>query len=78
MDNNNIFIEIEGGKIKEYKRSKNFKIICTQNPKSGGFVSIREDLSEFLQRFQVINFDRFSMEELQEIAKLINEKKKNI
>lgn len=75
LENNSIFMEIEGGKMKGCGRSKNFKIICTQNPKSGGFVSIREDLSEFLQRFQVINFDRFSIEELQEIAKLIHYKK---
>jgi midasin (ATPase involved in ribosome maturation) len=62
----------------KYKKSKDFRIICTQNPKSGGFVSLREDLSEFLQRFQVIYFDRFSAQELNNIALLIHKKKTNI
>ena len=74
LDSEEIYIEATGGKIIKFQKSKNFRIICTQNPKSGRFTSIREDISEFLQRFQVINFDRFSVQELKEIAKLINEK----
>ena len=75
LDSEEIYIESTGGKIIKFKKSKNFRIICTQNPKSGGFTAIREDLSEFLQRFQIINFDRFSVQELKEIAILIHKKK---
>ena len=74
IDSKVLYIEVNG-KLLKYKKSKDFRIICTQNPKSGGFVSIREDLSEFLQRFQVIYFDRFSAQELNNIALLIHKKK---
>ena len=77
IDSKVLYIEVNG-KMLKYKKSKDFRIICTQNPKSGGFVSIREDLSEFLQRFQVIYFDRFSAQELNNIALLIHKKKTNI
>ena len=53
---------------KKYFRNENFMIICTQNPNSGGFASKREDISEFLQRFQIVNFNKFKKEELMKIA----------
>ena len=52
LDSDEICVEIPGRKNKKkYYRNPDFMIICTQNPNSGAFVSKREDLSEFLQRF---------------------------
>ena len=76
LDSDEICVEIPGRKKKnQYYRNKDFMIICTQNPNSGGFASKREDLSEFLQRFQIVNFNKFTENELKEIAIKIAEKK---
>ena len=75
LDSDVISVEISGRKMKKNYRHKNFKIICTQNPNSGGFASKRENLSEFFQRFQIINFEKFTNKELKEIAIGISEKK---
>ena len=65
LDSDEICVEIPGRKKKQkYYRNPDFMIICTQNPNSGGFASKREDLSEFLQRFQIVNFNRFKDDEL--------------
>ena len=76
LDSNEICIEISGRKMKKNQRHKDFKIICTQNPNSGSFASKREDLSEFFQRFQIVNFDKFSNKELKDIAIGIAKKNK--
>ena len=76
LDSDEICVEIPGRKKKQkYYRNPDFMIICTQNPNSGGFASKREDLSEFLQRFQIVNFNRFTEDELKEIGIKIAEKK---
>ena len=68
-------LKFQKGKRKKYFRNEDFLIICTQNPNSGAFASKREDLSDFLQRFQIVNLNKFKEDELKEIAIKIAEKK---
>ena len=51
------------------KLSKNFYLITTQNPNSEEFKDKRNELTQkFLSNFQDIKFDKFSKEEIKNIA----------
>ena len=75
LDSEKYVLKFQEEKNKKYYRNEDFLIICTQNPNSGAFASKREDLSEFLQRFLIVNFNKFKEDELKEIAIKIAEKK---
>ena len=52
-----------------------FIIVATQNPKSEGFVSQRDELSaKFISRFTVVEFPSFEIDELRSIANGIAKK----
>ena len=70
LDSDEITQYIPGVGLKKFARHPNFRIIATQNPKTGSFVFTRDRLSnKFLETFQVIEFPEFSPEELSEIAR---------
>ncbi len=57
------------------KMHKDFILVATQNPKSDGFTTQREELSsKFISRFTVVEFPSFEIEELRKIAEGIAEK----
>ena len=59
------------------KMHKDFILVATQNPKSEGFTSQREELSsKFISRFTVVEFPSFEIEELRKIAEGIARKNK--
>ena len=70
LDSDEITQYIPGVGLKKFKRHPNFRMIATQNPKTGSFVFTRDRLSnKFLETFQVIEFPEFGPEELSEIAR---------
>ena len=70
LDSDEITQYIPGVGLKKFKRYPNFRMIATQNPKTGSFVFTRDRLSnKFLETFQVIEFTEFGSEELSEIAR---------
>ena len=70
LDSDEITQYIPGVGLKKFKRHPNFRMIATQNPKTGSFIYTRDRLSnKFLETFQVIEFPEFSPEELSEIAR---------
>ena len=69
LDFNKVTQNIPGFGLQTFYRHKNFRIVATQNPKKGAFIFTRDRLSnKFLETFQVIEFPKFSAEELKEIA----------
>ena len=69
LDSEKITQSVPGVGLKTFYRHKNFRIIATQNPKTGSFALTRDRLSnKFLETFQVVEFPSFSEEELKAIA----------
>ena len=69
LDFNKVTQNIPGFGLQTFYRHENFRIVATQNPKKGAFIFTRDRLSnKFLETFQVIEFPKFSAEELKEIA----------
>ena len=69
LDSDKITQSVPGSGLQTFYRHPNFRIIATQNPKTGSFSFTRDRLSnKFLETFQVIEFPPFSDTELVEIA----------
>jgi len=69
LDSYKITQSVPGIGLKTFVRHKNFRIVATQNPKSGAFSTTRDRLStKFLETFQVVEFPEFTAEELSKIA----------
>ena len=70
LDTKTLSIEIPGLPLKEFKMHPNFCLVATQNPNKGNFAKKRNELkSQFLSKFQIIFFDEFTENELNEICK---------
>lgn len=70
LDTKVLSIEITGLPLQKFKMKPNFCLIATQNRKTKFYKDKRETASlKFLSKFQIVNFDEFSKEELIEIAK---------
>lgn len=69
LDTRKIIIDIPGYGRYEHDINENFIFVATQNPKSGGFINKREELSfKFISRFQVVEFPEIEIDELKRIA----------
>ena len=69
LDSDKITQSVPGSGLQTFYRHPNFRIIATQNPKTGSFIFTRDRLSnKFLETFQVIEFPPFEEVELMEIA----------
>ena len=69
LDLEKITQSVLGIGLKTFCGYENFRIVATQNPKSGAFSSTRDRLStKFLETFQVVEFGTFSATELSKIA----------
>ena len=76
LDSNKITQSVPGIGLKTFERHQNFRIVATQNPKSGAFSTTRDRLStKFLETFQVVEFPEFTAEELSKIAHKAAKKK---
>lgn len=69
LESDKITQSVPGIGLKTFERHKDFRIVATQNPKSGAFSTTRDRLStKFLETFQVMEFPEFTSKELSEIA----------
>ena len=70
LDTKVLSIEITGLPLKRFEMKPNFCLIATQNRKTKFYKDKRESAGlKFLSKFQIVNFEEFSKEELIEIAK---------
>jgi midasin (ATPase involved in ribosome maturation) len=76
LDSDKITQSVPGIGLKTFERHKDFRIVATQNPKSGAFSTTRDRLStKFLETFQVVEFPEFTAKELRDIAHQAAQKK---
>ena len=76
LDSDKITQSVPGIGLKTFERHKDFRIVATQNPKSGAFSTTRDRLStKFLETFQVVEFPEFTAKELSDIAHQAAQKK---
>ena len=69
LDTGKIILDIPGYGRFEHDKHKDFICVATQNPKLGGFINQREELSyKFISRFQVVEFPEIKIDELKRIA----------
>ena len=70
LDTKVLSIEITGLPLQTFTMKPNFCLIATQNRKTKFYKDKRESAGlKFLSKFQIVNFEEFSEEELLEIAK---------
>ncbi len=69
LDSKILSTELTGKELESFKMHPNFALIATQNPLKGSFINKRQNLGyAFFSRFQKVNCDKFSEEELFNIA----------
>ncbi len=69
LDSKLLSTELIGKELESCKMHKNFALIATQNPLKGSFINKRQNLGyAFFSRFQKVNCEKFSEEELFKIA----------
>ena len=77
LDNRVLSTELTGKQLKKYDMDQKFALIATQNPLKGSFINKRQNLGyAFFSRFQKVNCDKFTENELFEIAKGLAKKEK--
>ena len=70
LDTGMLSIEITGIPLKEFKMHPNFCLIATQNKRTKYYENKRESAGiKFLSKFQIVNFEELSRDELIKIAK---------